>query len=44
MTPGFENLEDCEELLVMGIIVQLGRSQCPRIEGDQAKLAIPATA
>ena len=24
----------------MGIIVQLGRSQCPRIEGDWAKLAI----
>ena len=29
-----------EELLVMGIIVQLRCSQCLRIEGDQAKLAI----
>ena len=40
MTPGFESLEDCKELLVMGVVVQLGRSQCPRIEGDRAKLTI----
>ena len=36
----FPDVEDCEELLVMGIVVQLGRSQCPRIKGDQVKLAI----
>ena len=24
----------------MGVVVQLGRSQCPRIEGDRAKLTI----
>ena len=38
--PGFESLKDCEELLVMGIVVQLGCSQCLRIEGNRAKLAI----
>ena len=38
--PGFESLKDCEELLVMGIVVQLGHSQCLRIEGNQAKLTI----
>ncbi|KIM50337.1 hypothetical protein SCLCIDRAFT_145784, partial [Scleroderma citrinum Foug A] len=40
--PGFEGLENSEELLVMCVIVQLRRSEGARIEGDQPNLAIRA--
>ncbi|KIM60603.1 hypothetical protein SCLCIDRAFT_123673, partial [Scleroderma citrinum Foug A] len=38
--PGFESLENSEELLVMRVVVQLGHSECVRIEGDRLNLAI----
>ena len=38
--PGFEGLENSEELLVMHVVVQLGCGECVRIEGDQPNLAI----
>ena len=40
VSPGFESLENSEELLVMRVVVQLGRSECARIEGDWPNLAI----
>ena len=40
VSPGFESLEDSEELLVMRVVVQLRRSECVRIEGDRSNLAI----
>ena len=40
VSPGFEGLENSEELLVMCVIVQLGRSECVRIESDQPNLTI----
>ena len=40
MSPGFESLENSKELLVMRVVVQLGRSECARIEGDRPNLAI----
>ena len=38
--PGFEGLENSEKLLVMHAIVQLGRNECARVEGDWPNLAI----
>ena len=32
--PGFEGLENSEELLVMRVLVWLGCSECARVEGD----------
>ncbi|KIM57580.1 hypothetical protein SCLCIDRAFT_130035, partial [Scleroderma citrinum Foug A] len=40
VSPGFESLENSEELLVMHVVVQLGRGECARIEGDWPNLAI----
>ena len=40
VSPGFEGLEDSEELLVMCVVVQLGCSQGVRVEGDWLNLAI----
>ncbi|KIM65174.1 hypothetical protein SCLCIDRAFT_113551, partial [Scleroderma citrinum Foug A] len=40
VSPGFESLENSEELLVMRVIVQLGHGECARIEGDWPNLAI----
>ena len=41
--PGVESLVDGEELLIMGIIVEFWRGQCPRVERDQMDLAILTT-
>ena len=38
--PGFEGLENSKELLVMRVVVQLGRGECARIEGNWLNLAI----
>ncbi|KIM60182.1 hypothetical protein SCLCIDRAFT_124808, partial [Scleroderma citrinum Foug A] len=40
VSPGFEGLENSEELLVMHVVVQLGHSECARIEGNRLNLAI----
>ena len=38
--PGFEGLENSEELLVMCVVVQLGHSQGARVEGNWPNLTI----
>src|ERR1700746_3597905 len=43
MTPGVESLEDGEELLIVGIVVEFRSSQCPRMECDRANLTILTT-
>ena len=40
VSPGFEGLEDSEELLVMCVVVQLGRGHGARAEDDWLNLAI----
>ena len=40
VSPGFEGLEDSEELLVMCVVVQLRRGQGARAEDDWLNLAI----
>ena len=40
VSPGFEGLKNSKELLVMHVVVQLGRSDCARIESDQLNFAI----
>ena len=38
--PGFEGLENSEKLLIMCVVVQLGRGECARIEGNWPNLTI----
>src|SRR6201981_3166475 len=43
VTPGAESLEDGEELLIMGIVIEFRSGQHPRIERDQTNLTILTT-
>ena len=38
--PGFEGLENSEKLLIMCVVVQLGRGEYARIEGNWPNLTI----
>ncbi|KIK25323.1 hypothetical protein PISMIDRAFT_97008, partial [Pisolithus microcarpus 441] len=40
--PMVEGLENCQKLLVMGVIIEFGSSKCVAVESDGVKLAIRA--
>ena len=40
MAPDLEHLEDSEKFLVMGVIVQLGRGEGPRMKHDRVQLRV----
>ena len=42
MLPVLEHLKDGEQLLIMGIIVELQQGECAGVEGDQAEFVIGA--
>jgi len=38
MTPLFEYLKNCEKFFIVYVVVQFGRAECPRVEGNRVNI------